>query len=285
MNKNKRDKKDEIEDFTGMDIENQEKMDLSIWVKRIIPMLIIIIVLLICLVLSMAKNHADEKKNQTKAVSVASETEQQKEDTKSKAEDSEDESSTLSEAQESEAASQESEVGESDALQSPSEMAFTDVQDVVTAKDTTNLRDIPSQGEESNVIAIIKNGEAVNRTGTSDGGWSRLDYNGQVCYAVTNYLTTDLSTQEASGTDANIEGTGDGLKTKFTDCSDTVTAKIEVNLRALPSVTNPDATVMAVLHNGETVARTGVNDEFGWSKVDYNGQTLYCITSYITTVQ
>ncbi|MFZ2935545.1 MAG: SH3 domain-containing protein, partial [Agathobacter rectalis] len=59
-------------------------------------------------------------------------------------------------------------------------------------------------------------------------------------------------------------------------------AKIEVNLRALPSVTNPDATVIATIKNGETVTRTGINEEFGWSRVEYNGQTLYCVTSYLS---
>ena len=64
-----------------------------------------------------------------------------------------------------------------------------------------------------------------------------------------------------------------------------MTAKIEVNLRALPSVTNPDATVVATLKNGEVVTRTGINTDYGWSRVEYNGQTLYCISSYLTGAQ
>ena len=72
------------------------------------------------------------------------------------------------------------------------------------------------------------------------------------------------------------------MKTKFKECNDTGTAKIEVNLRALPSVTNPDATVVATIKNGEPVTRPGINEEFGWSRVEYNGQTLYCVTSYLS---
>ena len=60
-----------------------------------------------------------------------------------------------------------------------------------------------------------------------------------------------------------------------------MTAKIEVNLRALPSVTNPDAVVVAVLHNGEYATRTGINEDYGWSRGEYNGQTLYAISSYL----
>lgn len=158
-------------------------------------------------------------------------------------------------------------------------MNFTEVTEEVTAKDSTNLRNIPSQGTDSTVIYTLKNGEVAVRTGVSDSGWSRLTYNEQTVYAVSSYLTADLGYQAPTQEGA---GSGDGLKTKFAERSDQVTAKIEVNLRALPSVTNPDASVVAVLHNGEYVTRTGINEEYGWSRVDYNGQTLYCISSYLT---
>jgi uncharacterized protein YraI len=29
------------------------------------------------------------------------------------------------------------------------------------------------------------------------------------------------------------------------------------------------------------VTRTGINEDVGWSRVEYNGQTLYCVTSYL----
>ncbi len=158
-------------------------------------------------------------------------------------------------------------------------MNFTDVSEQVTAKDSTNLRDIPSQGSDSKVVYTLQNGETVTRTGVSDSGWSRVSYNGQTLYAVSSYLTADLSYEPPVQEGAE---SGDGLKTKFEERNEQVTAKIEVNLRALPSVTNPDAAVIAVLHNGEYVTRTGINEEYGWSRVDYNGQVLYCISSYLT---
>ena len=161
-------------------------------------------------------------------------------------------------------------------------MNFTDVSENVTAKESTNLRNIPSQGADSAVVYTLQNGETIARTGISNSGWSRLELNGQTVYAVSSYLTTDLSYKAPEPSSQEGAGSGDGLKTKFAERNDQVTAKIEVNLRALPSVTNPDATVIAVLHNGEYVTRTGINEEYGWSRVDYNGQTLYCISSYLT---
>lgn len=163
-------------------------------------------------------------------------------------------------------------------------MPFTQVDEEVTAKDATNLRNIPSQGDDSTVVYTLKNGETLKRTGVSESGWSRLIYNDQTVYAVSSYLTTDLGYQapKQEAQEQEGAGSGDGLKTRFADRNEQMTAKIEVNLRKLPSVTNPDAVVVATLHNGEYVTRTGINEDYGWSRVDYNGQTLYCISSYLT---
>ena len=71
----------------------------------------------------------------------------------------------------------------------------------------------------------------------------------------------------------------DGIKMEFSVCDDYVSPKIEVNLRDIPSVT--DGNVVATLQYGEVVKRTGVNEDMGWARVEYNGQTLYCVNSYI----
>lgn len=161
-------------------------------------------------------------------------------------------------------------------------MPFAQVDEEVTAKEATNLRNIPSQGEDSAVVYTLKNGETLKRTGVSESGWSRLLYNDQTVYAVSSFLTTDLGYQTPKQEEQEGAGSGDGLKTRFAERNEQVTAKIEVNLRKLPSVTNPDAVVVAALHNGEYVTRTGINEDYGWSRVEYNGQTLYCISSYLT---
>lgn len=160
-------------------------------------------------------------------------------------------------------------------------MDFREVDEVVTAKEATNLRDIPGQGQDSTVLWTLRNGDTARRTGVSDSGWSRLVYREQVCYAVTNLLTTDL-TYRVPEPEPEPEPEDDGIKTQFTDCYDLMTAKIETNLRALPSVTNPDAVVVATIRYRDVVVRTGINEALGWSRVEYNGQVLYCISSYLT---
>jgi len=163
-------------------------------------------------------------------------------------------------------------------------MSFEEVDESVTAKDATNLRDIPSQGENSTVQYTLKNGEVAKRTGISDSGWSRVEYGGQTYYAVSNYLTTDLTVKVPEESVAPPQD-DDGIKTVFAECNEQVSPKIEVNLRTLPSVTNPDAQVVVTLKYGEVVTRTGINTDYGWSRVVYNGQTLYCVSSYIYVVE
>ena len=98
-------------------------------------------------------------------------------------------------------------------------------------------------------------------------------------YAVTKYLTINLEYRTP-----NEDGVG-GLKTQFTTVSHDVIPKIEVNLRKLPSVMDPEAIVVAAVKAGEIFHRTGINQEHGWSRVEYNGQVLYCISSYIEVVR
>ncbi len=156
-------------------------------------------------------------------------------------------------------------------------MAFTQVNEPVTAKDATNLRNVPSQGEDSQVMTVLKNGQVATRIGISETGWSKLEYNGETYYAVSSLLTTDLTVKP--------EPEDDGIKTVFTECNEKVSAKIEVNLRTLPSVTNPDSQVVVTIKYGEIVTRTGINTDVGWSRVEYGGQVLYCISSYIYVVE
>ncbi len=154
---------------------------------------------------------------------------------------------------------------------------FTQSNQQVTAKNEVNLRKLPSvEHEDADVIAKLKNGDIATCVGVSDNGWSKLVYNGETCYAVTSYL------MPADGSGAESKSEDDGIQTQFEEINDQVTAKVEVNLRSLPSVEDPDCKVIATIKNGDVVTRTGINRDVGWSRVVYNGQTLYCVSSYLT---
>ena len=158
-------------------------------------------------------------------------------------------------------------------------MDFDPANDLVTAKNETNLRDIPSQDTDSTVLDTLKNGEVALRIGISSSGWSKLEFEGKIYYAVTSYLTDDLDGTEETETHAP------GIQTQFKEVNDRVTAKEVVNLRSLPSTTDPDCVVVGQLKNGEVITRTGINEDVGWSRVEWNGQILYCITSYLEVAE
>ncbi len=158
---------------------------------------------------------------------------------------------------------------------------FTPVNEEVTAKDVVNLRALPSvEREDAEIVGQLNNGDVATRVGISDNGWSKLEYNGITCYAVSSYLEpTDAAEQ--------TEATGDEyvVQTQFVEVNELVTAKEEVNLRTLPSVEHEDSEVVVTIYNGDIVTRTGINEDVGWSRVEYNGQTLYCVSSYIQLAQ
>ncbi len=144
---------------------------------------------------------------------------------------------------------------------------FTAKSDRVTAKDEVNLRAAPTTNSEA--VGKLSNGVFLERTAVSDKGWSRLNFNGKTVYAVTSYLTTDEESKN------NVSSNSD---TGFTTVSDRVTAKDEVNLRAKPST---DSDIVGKLVGGTFLERTGKSDK-GWSRLIYNGQTVYAVTSYLT---
>lgn len=181
---------------------------------------------------------------------------------------------------------------------------FTTVDEYVTAKIETNLRNEMSTINSTSLVAVIKNGEKVKRVGIGSNGWSKLIYNNQTVYAVTSLLkpyteeTTKIETTKTETTipsttisDTTVSTTSISTETttmdlissmKFKDVADSVTAKEETNLRSLPATDNSISKVVYTLKNGEYISRTGISDK-GWSRVIYNGEILYAVTSYLKT--
>lgn len=154
------------------------------------------------------------------------------------------------------------------------EKLYQSVNEIVTAKEVTNLRTAATT--KSSIVIALKNGETATRIGVGSNGWSKLLYNGQTVYAITSYLTTDLAvkTPDTSTTPTQDIVVGH----TFTPKNDSVTAKEEVNLRSLPTT---DSDIIGKLVSGEFLTRTAVSDK-GWSRLSYNGQTVYAVTSYLS---
>lgn len=96
---------------------------------------------------------------------------------------------------------------------------------------------------------------------------------------------TDVPEETAPPENSNQVVTKDGRVFVFTECDDYITPKEYVNLRTEPSAEQGDATVSCTLNAGQVVHRTGDSGEMGWSRVEYNGQVLYVITSNMNVVK
>lgn len=153
---------------------------------------------------------------------------------------------------------------------------FTPVNEQVTAKQGVNLRSTMEQGGNGNIVCTLANGEVARRTGIGDNGWSRVEYGGRTLYCVSSYLTTDLSYVPPTPQT-------DPFNTKFTPVNEEVTAKELTNLRDIPSVMEPSKVIYELRH-GDIAIRTGIAGE-GWSRVEYGGQVLYCVSSYLEIVK
>lgn len=145
---------------------------------------------------------------------------------------------------------------------------FTTATGQVTAKEETNLRAAPTT--ESEIVGVIKNGDFVKKTGESAAGWTRLEYNGKTVYAKSSLLTTEVKQNSEAASSAD-----DG----FTAASGSFTAKDEVNLRSAPN--GKEDNVVCTLKRGDFAERLGTNGGKGWTKLFYNGQTLYAVSSML----
>jgi GH25 family lysozyme M1 (1,4-beta-N-acetylmuramidase) len=152
---------------------------------------------------------------------------------------------------------------------------YKKVKEEVTAKEKANLRSEPGTDREDTIKEVLLYGDVAVRTGIGDNGWSKVEYKGQVLYALSKYLTTNLKYQEKAKPSKDNPESG----IHFIEVNEKVTAKEVTNLRLVPS-TEAEDTVAAVLHNGDIAVRTGIGDN-GWSRVEYDGKVLYAVTNYL----
>lgn len=118
-----------------------------------------------------------------------------------------------------------------------------------------------------------------------------VDKDNNVIHSGANAGTIKTPTQSAPNTTTNTDNSSSGSTTsdkdntatstepKFTDVNETVYTKESCNVRESYSTSSKKITK---LEKGVELKRTGVGDN-GWSKVDYNGKTVYISSQFLTT--
>ena len=154
-----------------------------------------------------------------------------------------------------------------------SSASYTDVNETVWATYSVSIRSAAST--DADKLDVLVGSYSITRTGVGNNGWSKVDYNGQTGYIKSEYLTT---TKPAAASDSTQQTSETKQETKET--KETVYATAGVNIRAKASA---DADAIGTLIAGYSITRTSNSN--GWSKVDYNGQTGYIKSDYLTTTK
>lgn len=126
----------------------------------------------------------------------------------------------------------------------------------------------------SNVVGTLKSGNYLQCDQQSSSGWSRLIYQGKPVYAETYFLG-----------DEPYQGDQDEFINRFYPGfhseDELVTAITEVKLLTQPSIDDKESKIVYVLKHGEYIKRTGRHVTHNWSRLEYNGQTVYCASSFL----
>lgn len=139
---------------------------------------------------------------------------------------------------------------EQPATEAATDEGIQEVDETVYATETVNVRDTNSQ--DGSRLGQLYSGESAKRTAIYADGWSRIEFNGQTGYLLSECLTTDGSTQE----------------TKY--LSETVTIRAEAD-------ENSDR--VGTGYEGAKVTRT--SEENGWSRINCDGVTGYVKSEFL----
>lgn len=126
---------------------------------------------------------------------------------------------------------------------------------------------------DASVLAVLPKGTPVYVENLMDNHWAEVSYQNTVAYCVTQYL----SEQQPA---AVPQATADSQN--FTAVNDTVYPISELWLRQQPGVAT---FIVAIVPAGTGLQRTGISTDGQWSRISYNGQTVYGATQYISGEQ
>lgn len=157
-----------------------------------------------------------------------------------------------------------------------------DLAEIVYTTDIVNIR--AQADENGELVTTVPAGTALTRTGNTDNGWSKLDYNNKDCYVKSEYLSTEApqdqsqDTTQDQGQDTTAQNTDTGTQDTTGLAEGTeVLLSDTVNVRASMSA---DAEKVGTAFAGEKVTVVMSYAE-GWTKVNWNGQTGYIKTEFL----
>lgn len=132
--------------------------------------------------------------------------------------------------------------------------------ETVKANDGVNVRSAAS--EDATKVGKLEKGDTVKRTEVLDNGWSAVEFEDNICFVKSEYLTVSSVTYK-DGTVENLSGTA--------------TPTTTINVRSSAS---ENADKVGVVSQGEELTILEILEN-GWTKIDYNGSEAYVKTEYL----
>ena len=150
-------------------------------------------------------------------------------------------------------------------------------------KETINVRG--SASTEGEKLGQLMGGDTITVVANLDNGWSQIDFQGQEAYVKTEFLEMSESPAQAAADQESTETTDTAAETTDTAAeaagSESVAGKIKikerVRIRKSPST---DGEQLGSADGGAEFEYYSESD--GWTKINYNGQTAYVKSDYVS---
>ncbi len=124
----------------------------------------------------------------------------------------------------------------------------------------------------------------ANHAGTLPGTGTESSLDSIADWGTQPGSTDTVASSEEPASSEDTSEPENPLGMEFDSVDEYVTAKDVTNLRSEPSTDQGQLTVVTQLSNGQSAHRTGINADTGWSRLEYNGQVVYAVSQYLTTV-
>lgn len=148
--------------------------------------------------------------------------------------------------------------------------------ETVYAVDNINIR--KEAREDSDKVGSALIGQSFTRTGTTEDGWSAIEFDGGKAYIKSEYLSTEKpevpeseEPQQSEGSNENDGGVN------YVPEGKTLTLNSAMNIR---KSMNEDAEKVGTAAPGDTVTVV-LSYKEGWTKVEWNGTTGYIRTDLL----
>lgn len=166
----------------------------------------------------------------------------------------------------------------------PSEGDGKELEEPVKTTVNDGIRIREGRSTETRMIATIVSGTEVKVYASYTDGWSKIEYSGTVGYCKTEFLTSTegVPTLEAEPVEAETE---EPEEAEETTSENTEAASVNKQMQFKETVRirkerSADSERIGTGYANELV-KVLENYSDGWSKIEYNGKTGYCMTQYL----